>query len=93
MPEERKIEIDGKEYTLNQYRKRRRWFTGFDMIMSLCCGAIGGHGLAQGFITGNPYYFILVIPLALWLIRLQRNMRKTRKKIRELEKKVRIEVV
>ena len=89
MPEEeRKIEIDGKEYTWNQYKKRQKWFTGFDCVMSFCCGIIGGHGIVQGFITGNPYYFILVIPLALWLIRLQRNMLKSRKKIRELEKKL-----
>ena len=88
MPEERKFELDGKEYTWNQYRKRQRWFTRFDLIMSICCGAIGGHGLAQGFITGNPYYFILVIPLALWLIKLQIRLRRIRKEIKELEKRL-----
>ena len=88
MPEERKIKIDGKEYTWEQYRKRQKWFSGFDMIMSLCCGVVGGHGIGQFFITGNPYYFILVIPLALWLIRLQRNLRKIRKEIKELKKRL-----
>ena len=88
MPEERTIEIDGKEYTYDQYRKRQRWFTSFDMVMSICCGLIGGHGIAEGFITGNPYYFILVIPLALWLIRIQRNLRRLRKKIKELKKQL-----
>ena len=89
MPEEERIfEIDGKKYTYDQYKKRQRWFFGFDMIMSLCCGVVGGHGLAQGFITGNPYYFILVIPLALWLIKIQVRLRRLRKKMKELEKKL-----